>query len=325
VTTILVAATGGHLTQLDRLAPRIPGYDEDALWVTFDSPQSRSLLRDRRHTFVPYVSPRDYRGTVRVARRAGRIVRSIRPTLVVSTGNAVAMSFLPVARALGYAAAYVESAARAEGPSLTGALLERTPGVQLFSQYESWADPPWRYAGSVFDEFAPAVTRAPRLRRVVVTLGTIRDYSFQRLLQRLVDMIPTGCEVLWQVGATPTDYMPIDPELAIPAHELEARMVAADAVVAHAGSGAALTALEAGRCPVLVPREAAHSEHVDDHQSQIAAELERRGLALHRSVEDLELADLLTASRRTVTRVRDLPQLPIDTRAGGRTAAAVAA
>ena len=51
-------------------------------------------------------------------------------------------------------------------------------------------------------------------------------------------------------------------------------------VVAHAGVGAALAALEVGKCPVLVPRRHARGEHVDDHQIQIATELGDRALSV---------------------------------------------
>lgn len=83
----------------------------------------------------------------------------------------------------------------------------------------------------------------------------------------------------------------------------------ADVVVAHAGTGSALAALDAGRCPVLIPRERAHGEHIDDHQRQIAAELELRGLAIHRSVESLTYADLEQAAGRSVRARSDVPRL----------------
>jgi UDP-N-acetylglucosamine transferase subunit ALG13 len=78
------------------------------------------------------------------------------------------------------------------------------------------------------------------------------------------------------------------------------RISEADLVVAHAGVGSALEALSAGRCPVLVPRRKAFGEHVDDHQSDIAAELAGRGLCIAREADELSEADLLDAAARTV-------------------------
>ena len=297
---LLVAAGGGHLAQLDRLAPRIRGVDDDAVWATFDTPQSRSLLRHRRHVFVPYSGPRDIRSTLCNTRIAARVIRQVKPTVVVSTGNSIAVSFLPVARAMGVPAAYIESAARADGPSLTGRIVRCVPGVQLFSQYREWARDPWSYVGSVFDDFAPAeLGEAKPIARALVTLGTIR-YGFRRLLERLIAILPEGCDVVWQVGETDATGLGIDARPMISSSALQNEMHRADVVIAHAGIGSALAAFDAGRCPVLVPRERDHREHVDDHQWQVAAALGQLGLAIPRRAPDLRLVDLIDASRRAV-------------------------
>jgi UDP-N-acetylglucosamine transferase subunit ALG13 len=308
---LLVAATGGHLAQLDRLASRIPSVDENALWVTFENPQSRALLRDRRHVFVPYVGPRDATATLAAMRVARRIIRSEQPSAVVSTGNAIAVSFLPVASAMGIPAAYIESAARADGPSLTGRLLRRTPGVQLFTQSTAWSQPPWSYIGSVFDEFTlNGRGNVKQIERVVVTLGTIR-FSFRRLVERLVRVLPPACEVVWQVGDTDVSGLNISAHRMIDSTALRDAMARADVVVAHAGIGSALAALEVGRCPVLVPRERDHAEHVDDHQHQIARSLASAGLAVHAGGAALNLRDLEDAAHRVIDRRTDLPPVEI--------------
>jgi hypothetical protein len=54
----------------------------------------------------------------------------------------------------------------------------------------------------------------------------------------------------------------------------------ADVVVSHAGSGTSFRALAAGHRPILVPRRRGHGEGVDDHQVDLARELERRGKAV---------------------------------------------
>ncbi len=50
---------------------------------------------------------------------------------------------------------------------------------------------------------------------------------------------------------------------------------AADVVVAHAGIGSLLTALDAGKPLVVMPRRADLGEHRNDHQAATAAELAR--------------------------------------------------
>ena len=74
----------------------------------------------------------------------------------------------------------------------------------------------------------------------------------------------------------------------------------ADVVVAHAGVGSAIMAMQAGKCPILVPRERAHREHVDDHQHEIASTLARAGLALTCDPPGLDGDVLAEAARRRV-------------------------
>ncbi len=312
MTTLLVAAAGGHLAQLHRLAPRLDAVDEDRVWVTFDGPQSRSLLKDERVIYVPYVGPRDLGMALRNVRQAHRILRSVKPNAVVSTGSAVAMSFLPLSRAHGIPTIYVESAARADGPSLTGRLLQRVPGVQRFSQYRMWADDTWRYVGSVFDGFSPVPATPPppgRPLRIVVTFGLIEGYGFRRLVERLLQILPSDAEVLWQVGDTDMSGLPVAAQRSLPWRDLAAAMKDADVVVAHTGIGSAIDAMESGKCPVLVPREARHGEHVDDHQRQIAAELAARGLAIYRSAEELTFGDVRAAMEVRVEERKDPPMI----------------
>jgi UDP-N-acetylglucosamine--N-acetylmuramyl-(pentapeptide) pyrophosphoryl-undecaprenol N-acetylglucosamine transferase len=309
--TLLVASTGGHLSQLHALAPRIPGADPaQRTWVTFDTPQSRSLLAGEDVVYVRYTAPRDWRSIARNVPSAWRLLGDGRFGHVISTGSGIALTFLPLARARGLQATYVESAARSEGPSMTGRILARTPGVQLGTQYRAWADERWAYVGSVLDGWAsaapPASQEPPPIRRVVVTLGTI-PYGFRRLLERLLAILPPDAEVTWQTGVTDVAGLPLEAHPQLPAAELEAAMRDADVVVAHAGTGSALTALGVGRCPLLVPREQAHGEHVDDHQRQIADELAERGLALRRDVAELSFADLQTVAGMRAERVPPPP------------------
>ncbi len=308
---LLVASGGGHLAQLHRLADRLPGASPERTWITFDTPQSRSLLAGQDVRYLPYTGPRAYMQTARNTFTAHSVLRERQYHRVISTGAAPALSFLPLTVLHQAEPIYIESAARSQSPSLTGTILSRTPGVRLFTQYRHWADSRWRYAGSVFDGFEAAPSESPRpVQRVVVTLGTI-EYGFPRLLARLIEIVPPGVSVLWQVGGTDVRGLPIEGVATLPSSELDERMRCADVVIAHAGIGSALAALDAGRCPVLVPRERAHGEHIDDHQRQIAAELDARGLAIHRSAEQLTYADLERAAACSVRTRSEVPRLRI--------------
>jgi UDP-N-acetylglucosamine transferase subunit ALG13 len=311
VSTLLVAGSGGHLTQLHHLRPRLTGVDEHVIWVTFDTPQSRSLLAGEQVVFVEPAPTRDVRAVVRNLAPAARLLRRHEVSAVVSTGAAIALSFLPLARARGIAAHYIESATRTTGPSLTGRLLQPVPGVRLYTQHPGWAGGRWRWAGSVFDGYEASARPSRRIGRAVVTLGSHPRYGFRRLVERLVRVLPDGIDVLWQTGATDVSGLPIAARREVPDAELRRAMAEADLVVAHAGIGSAIAALDAGRVPVLVPRDPAFGEHVDDHQQQIGAALRRLGIATVRDVDRLTGEALVEATSLGARRARALPSFAL--------------
>jgi UDP-N-acetylglucosamine--N-acetylmuramyl-(pentapeptide) pyrophosphoryl-undecaprenol N-acetylglucosamine transferase len=175
--TLLVASTGGHLKQLHRLHRRLEGVEGPFRWATFDTPQSRSLLEGETVEFVRFVGGRDPLNVLSNAPSAYRLLRDHEVQAIVSTGSSMALPFFALARARRLSCHYIESAARSDGPSASGRLMGRIPGVFLYTQYPGWAGDRWKYRGSVFDSFAAAdrSEKAPEgLARVVVTLGTYR-------------------------------------------------------------------------------------------------------------------------------------------------------
>lgn len=306
MTTLLVASHGGHLAELYDLAPRLGV--RDRRWVTFDGPQSRSLLAGEDVVFVPPVYTRDVIGVARDMLVARRMFRRRRYDRVISTGAAVAMAFFVPATAAGVECCYIESATRTSGPSLTGRLAARLPRARLFTQYPSWADANWRYGGSIFDAFTAArVEREAPVRKVVVTLGTHERFRFPRLLRRLAELLPSDLDVLWQVGDTRIAAMPPGARQQVPMGELRQAMREADVVISHAGVGSALAAMQAGHRAVYVPRRRLHGEHVDDHQVAMARELHGRDLVVAREVDEITLADL---ERAAAWRVRPRSGVP---------------
>lgn len=303
---LFVASTGGHLEELKRLRRVLVDADTDVTWVTFDSPQSRSLLAGEADVrYVREVAPRGFLQLLLVLVPAVRLLLRVRPTAVYSTGAAVALAFLPFAWIVRASATYIESATRTEGPSVTGRLVALVPWVQLRTQYRSWATDRWQYGGSVFDQWASLqLTSAPvAIRRLVVTLGTQEGFPFLSLVKRLQQIVPDEVEVLWQVGrGFPASARPAGARDLVPQDELAAWVRSADAVVAHAGVGSALTLLGSGHTPVLVPRSATRGEHVDEHQSLLAQELEERGLAVTALPHELTWADLVESTTVRVVR-----------------------
>lgn len=315
---LLVADTGGHLEELVRLEPRFRPRFDRVIFVTARSHQSAPLLQGREVSFQRRVPPRGVASAARSLRPAADLIRRNGVTDVISTGAAVALPYMMAATVMGARAHYIESAARTDGPSLTGALLRFLPKVRLYAQHETWAGESWRYEGTVFDGFRAEGSPQPvRLaRRVVVTLGTQGQYPFHRAVAAVRRVLPSvaaqDCEILWQVGEAAAPGLPGDVRATVPGPELWKAIAEADLVFAHAGTGSSLRILDAGRSPVLLPRSQAFGEHVDGHQAQIAAALHRRGLAVSVDPDDLTPRDAFIAmARRIENRSVDATAFPL--------------
>jgi len=266
--TLMVSTDGGHLTQLVAIAERLPAeVVDDAVWVCVDSVQSRSVLEGRRAVFQADVVPRDVGAVLRRIPAAHRLHHEHHFTQVISTGSGIALAYLPYLALRGVRAHYVESATRMSGPSVTGRILQAVPGVNLYTQYRHLARGRWRYAGWVYDRFTVTEIPSAPIKRAVVAVGTMPGHPFRRMLDAVVPLLRQGgaleraqgspVETLWQTGCTPTDGLDIDAHAFVPSAELDAAIADADLVVGHAGAGTTLTALSAGKFPVLVPRAVA--------------------------------------------------------------------
>lgn len=309
------SSAGGHFKQLVRLVRRIPDV-ADVTWVTYDSGLAADLLKASgfdagRLVYAPYAAPRDVRNLVKDSVVVRRQLDEADHDIVVSTGAGIAVAALPLARSRGVRACYIESAARTMTPSMSGRILQRIPGIELYSQNNPYTDR-WKAIGSIHDEFERGPDRdCRRIRRAVVTLGTSKKYGFRRLIERLVAILPAETEVLWQTGSTDTSGLNLDVRSSVAGPLLESAMRDADVVVAHAGLGSALTAFECGAFPILVPRSSQLGENIDDHQELTARDLAARGLALCVDADDLSMEHITEASRRTVSRVIQPPAVPL--------------
>jgi UDP-N-acetylglucosamine transferase subunit ALG13 len=309
---LLVASTGGHMVQLESWSRRISGLDS-ITWAAAESAQSKTLLAGQDVHWIPDIQPRQLRETMGMLGVARRIVQREKVDVVVSTGASVAIPFFVAARMYGAEGHYIESAARVDGPSITGQVAAVMPKVRCYTQSEAWADSRWKYAGSVFDGYTAtevATTTAPL--RVTVTLGSMH-HPMTRLVRRLTDVLPADAEVVWQLGHTPAiDGMPAARIEEFVTHdELTELMASSDVVIAHAGVGSALQAMSVGKAPILVPRRIEYGEHVDEHQEQIAKRLSGLGLATSADVDDLTADSIRQAAAHGVRRADEPSSLSL--------------
>jgi UDP-N-acetylglucosamine transferase subunit ALG13 len=226
---------------------------------------------------------------------------------VLSTGSALALSVM-VAAWFGSSMerTYVESVARVNGPSVTGRILAALHLAGLYTQYPSWASDRWRLTESVLAQFesvpgSPAMPDRPL--RLFVTLGTIKPYRFDSVVDRVLAVAPDA-EIVWQLGATPRADLPGVVHEQVGQADFLQLAAEADAVVTHAGVGSILGLLEAGVHPVVVPRRSARGEHVDDHQLQISGLVADLGVATVADSAELTLGHLRRAAGLRIVAAR---------------------
>jgi UDP-N-acetylglucosamine transferase subunit ALG13 len=133
---------------------------------------------------------------------------------------------------------------------------------------------------------------------IFVTVGT-HHQPFERLLSALPDL-GENLVVQYGPGRRPegvgeaADYMSFEQILEC--------LEKAEKVITHAGVGSILLATRAGHLPLVVPRRAELSEHVDDHQAELTRALGESG-AVVPVWEVAELGVLLDAVPRRGERV----------------------
>jgi hypothetical protein len=125
-----VGSSGGHLTQLLALEPWWGELDHG--WVTFDTPDAlNALAGEGRVWWAHHPTTRNLPNLLRNGVLSWRVMREFRPTVVVSTGAAVALPFFVVARLVGARTVFVEVYDRIETATLTGRLCRPFTDVVL--------------------------------------------------------------------------------------------------------------------------------------------------------------------------------------------------
>ena len=136
---------------------------------------------------------------------------------------------------------------------------------------------------------------------IFVTLGS-QKFPFDRLLAELDRLIETGS--ITQPVFAQTGYSTYTPrhfafEAFLDRDTFAAKLQEADTVITHAGTGAIIGAVKAGKKVIAVPRLSKYGEHVDDHQTQIIAQFNELNLIMGLDgVEQLEAAVLELPSRQ---------------------------
>ena len=223
------------------------------------------------------MAPRDARGALRAIPRISDLLGQRSYAGVLTTGAGIALSAYVSAAVRGLPFHYIESVSRFRGPSLTGRILAGAPRVNMYTQHGGYSGRRWQLVESLLSDYSlvPSQAGGSQARKIFVTLGTIRPFRFDALVDAVLAATDRNDEIVWQLGETQRSGLPGEVHTTIGALDFDKHTLDADIVVTHAGVGSIMRLLDLGVSPVVVPRSRQRHEHVDDHQHEVASALSK--------------------------------------------------
>ena len=148
---LLVSSSGGHWTELRRLAPAFDPFER--VWCSVLPEMAREVAPDR-FLLVPDASRWNKLRLLWSAVRVALVLLRVRPDVVISTGAAPGFFAISLARLVGARTVWVDSIANAEELSLSGQKASRIATLTLTQWPELGeplpSDPTARAAGRVY-------------------------------------------------------------------------------------------------------------------------------------------------------------------------------
>lgn len=122
---------------------------------------------------------------------------------------------------------------------------------------------------------------------IFVTVGT--QLPFDRLISAVDEWagLRQISGVIAQIGPTSLAPKHVTVKPFVAAEEFQKFVSEASLIVAHAGMGSIITAMELGKPIVVMPRRASLGEHRNEHQLATAAHLKSRGIHVAEDRESL--------------------------------------
>lgn len=128
---------------------------------------------------------------------------------------------------------------------------------------------------------------------ILVTVGT-EKFAFNRLMKWIDNLIANDLisvkpeEIVIQYGSCTLVPERVKGYSVLKETEFLGLVQDAELIIAHCGEGTIdLLACFENKPFILVPRQIEHNEHVDDHQMELAEELEKQGIPIAYSEADL--------------------------------------
>lgn len=142
---------------------------------------------------------------------------------------------------------------------------------------------------------------------VFVTVGT-HEQPFDRLMREVERLVEKGTleDATVQYGYSTVQPQGCRCERFLPYDEMCRLYAEADVVVCHGGPSTFLEAMSYGKVPVVVPRQAAFGEHVNDHQVAFCRQFAVR-------VGGIEVVEDVSGLGEAVARARFGPAAGVET------------
>ncbi|MDX9835205.1 MAG: UDP-N-acetylglucosamine--LPS N-acetylglucosamine transferase [Desulfobulbus sp.] len=143
---LLVASSGGHWVQLNRLLPAFEGYEK--IFITTD-PKYRSTVGDNRFLLVPDASRWNKLRVLWLALITLKHILAVRPDVVVSTGAAPGFFAILFGKKLGSKTIWLDSIANVEELSMSGRMAGKYADLWLTQWDHLSAENGPQFIGSV--------------------------------------------------------------------------------------------------------------------------------------------------------------------------------
>lgn len=277
---LVVASAGGHLTQAMCATSCCENLALVSNKVNISHPKLSKIyqIKDTQHN--PFIHFLNVFFAIFVLLRE-------RPKAVFSTGGPIVLPFALLCKVLPIKFVYLDTLSRVVELSNTGKLIKKY-GLydQFFSQWPNIAAKNnVQFIGKCFDilgenPISSQVEAQPPADKpiILVTVGT-NQYGFERLFELLYNNpLYADDSVQWtlQVGHNQLKKLPPNAKVVemMSRADMELAVKQASLVISHCGIGSINLMLSYQKKVIFVPRVAQYNEFSDDHQLQIANEIE---------------------------------------------------
>lgn len=271
----LACSIGGHFTQMLELKEVYGKYEH--FFVTNPGTQTISRLANERKYFIPQRIKKSV--FLKHLFMSLKILLKEVPDVIITTGSGDAFWICVLGKLFGKKVVYIESFSKVTTPSKFGRAAYKFADLFLY-QWDKLREyyPKGIYSGVIFG-MSESLKENKNEYSYFITVGTLPN-DFSRLLIKIDESIEKGIiggKVFAQIGHSkyvPMNYKYVD---FLDIYEFEDTIKKSNIIITHGGIGSIMTALKFGKRTLVVPRYRKFGEIVNDHQLDIAQELERQG------------------------------------------------